>query len=265
MLIRTVLPALLLFLPHSRAPDETIRVVVVGTFHMGAAADALNPVVENLLGERRQAEVFELVERLADFQPTRIAIEAQPDSSVANEGYEQFLLGQLEPGMDERQQVAYRLAEVMEHIEVFGVDHDQPIDLQQLHLWARRNGQAKVAADLVSAYAEIASRWGGDFMSRSTLTEIYRAFNSEEVDAASHELFISALRLGTEKEPVGADLLSRWYDRNLRIASNVVRLAEPGDRILLLIGANHRRLLTDFLDAVPEVEVVDTLDILGES
>ena len=146
---------------------------------------------------------------------------------------------------------------------VAGVDHDLTIDVNALLGWAQANGQGVLAAGVMAAYGQIASRWSAEFMEESTIPEIYGAFNSPATDDSLHAVFLSTLRIGSESEPIGADLLSRWYERNIRIAANVVHLAEPGDRILVLFGANHRKLLIDFLRDVPGFEVVEASNYLG--
>jgi len=46
--------------------------------------------------------------------------------------------------------------------------------------------------------------------------------------------------------------VANWYKRNLRIVVNINRITEPGkDRILVIIGAGHLKLLKEFAaDAV---------------
>ena len=249
--------------PTTSDSDEPVRVVVVGTFHMAAAGDALNPTVDDLLGAPRQTQIGELVERLADFRPTKIAIESLPSSPVMQEQFEQHLRNDLQLGKDERHQVAFRLARRVGLSRVDGIDYDQPVDVEGLFAWAHQNNQGVLAAELMAAYSSATSRWNSGFMDRSSMLEIYRVFNSPETDEATHNIFMSAMRIGTDQQPVGATLVSRWYERNVHIASNVVRLAEPGDRILILIGANHRKLLIELLSGVPGIDVVEARTYLG--
>lgn len=42
---------------------------------------------------------------------------------------------------------------------------------------------------------------------------------------------------------LGPDWLSRWYQRNIRMASNILKLAENKDRILIIVGDNHKWIL----------------------
>lgn len=53
--------------------------------------------------------------------------------------------------------------------------------------------------------------------------------------------------IGSSDDYVGADVILRWYERNIKIFVNVARLAsESSDRILVLIGGGHLPLLTHF-------------------
>ena len=72
--------ALLSSVPTSS--PEPIQVLVLGTFHMGAAGGPMNPTVSDLLGERRQAELDQLAASLADFDPTHVMVEADHDADV---------------------------------------------------------------------------------------------------------------------------------------------------------------------------------------
>jgi hypothetical protein len=47
--------------------------------------------------------------------------------------------------------------------------------------------------------------------------------------------------VGSAKNYVGADVVSDWYKRNLKIYANLSRIAEPNDRILLIIGQATNR------------------------
>jgi len=61
----------------------------------------------------------------------------------------------------------------------------------------------------------------------------------------------------------GALKLRPWYDRNLRIVQNLFRVADPaGDRVLLVIGAGHLRLLKQILEMTPQLCAVSALPVL---
>lgn len=242
--------------------DAPIQVLVVGTFHMAAEPGPLNPTVADLLEPRRQAELDELVERLAAFRPTRVALEATPDAAILAE-YERFLAGELELGLDERHQLGFRLARAADLGRVLGVDFPLTLAPEQILAWGQTNGQQDLAAGIFASYMEAAAAWNPQGFDALSMTEIYRAFNSDETDRRLRGVFASMIRIGSADEPVGADNLSRWYERNVRIVANTLRSAEPGDRIVVLYGANHRGILRELFEAVKGVEVVSAEDLLG--
>ena len=57
----------------------------------------------------------------------------------------------------------------------------------------------------------------------------------------------------------GTQLLLQWYERNLKIYSNLQNLARNDDRILLIIGSSHLKLLQELVAADETMNVVDWL------
>ena len=53
-----------------------------------------------------------------------------------------------------------------------------------------------------------------------------------------------------------------WYNRNLRIFANIHRIAEPGDRILVIIGAGHVPIIRHAFRASPEFRLIEVGDVL---
>jgi pheromone shutdown protein TraB len=57
--------------------------------------------------------------------------------------------------------------------------------------------------------------------------------------------------------------VANWYKRNLRIFANINRITEPGkDRILVIIGAGHLKLLKEFAGDAPYFDEVDAESFL---
>jgi hypothetical protein len=62
------------------------------------------------------------------------------------------------------------------------------------------------------------------------------------------------------------DRVRNWYERNLRIFTNLNRVTEYGaDRVLLIIGSGHLAILRDFAVAAPYFCLVDTEAYLSPS
>ncbi|MEW6736827.1 MAG: DUF5694 domain-containing protein, partial [Acidobacteriota bacterium] len=56
-------------------------------------------------------------------------------------------------------------------------------------------------------------------------------------------------RIGLGDQYPGANWVQYWYGRNLKIFVNLMRITEsPDDRILVIIGAGHLKLLKQFAE-----------------
>ena len=241
-------------------PEELPRVLVLGTFHMdNPGLDYINPEVDDVLQEHRQEEIEELVERLLRFEPTKIAVERTPAAEAALNGrYRAFLEGAVSPSRDEIFQIGYRLAAAMGHERLYPVDHRQDMQLGQI--MARAQDQPSIAERLERRLE--ATRAHLDPLMKLPVVEVLREMNSAKADR-EHDVYLLMAQVGTASDPVGAEGVSGWYARNLKIFANVARLArEPDDRILVLIGAGHGTLLRDFVRQAPNLELEDTLSYL---
>ncbi len=91
------------------APKPTF--LVVGTFHFeGSASDLMSNRFPDALTPKRQKEIEDLVDALARFRPTKVAIEAGWGSTRAQEEFAAYRKGEYTLTASEVDQVAYRLA-----------------------------------------------------------------------------------------------------------------------------------------------------------
>lgn len=118
-----------LALSAQSSPTAPVQVMVVGTFHMAGGQDMINPNVKDILGERRQKEMLVLVDHLAKFKPTKIAIETIYGSPVPQQRLTQYRGGKAELTKNEKDQIALRLAVKCNVPEIFGIDWKKDLDL----------------------------------------------------------------------------------------------------------------------------------------
>ena len=91
-----------------------------------------------------------------------------------------------------------------------------------------------------------------------TLGAFFRWFNSPEMLAASHRPYLYLAQIGTADDPKGADVLAGWYRRNLLIYGNLIRLIDsPNERVFLLIGQGHVKLLSEYVSESPNLRLED--------
>ena len=89
------------------------RLMILGTFHFDdAGLDDYKPQHEVAIdSERRQRELAELIEDLARFAPTKVAVEWPKSSRARVQAlYDEYRRGELDPDPNEVVQVGFRLA-----------------------------------------------------------------------------------------------------------------------------------------------------------
>jgi hypothetical protein len=238
------------------------QVLVVGTYHMSnPGLDPVNITADDVLAARRQREIEEVAARLAAFRPTKVAVEIPwGRDSTSNALYRRYLQGTHTPDRTEMQQLGFRVARAARLPRVHGVDHRLDVNLASVMVWALTRGQPELATAAQSLSARLVAE-ADSMMRNATVGEILAALNSPRADSA-HGIYMAALRVGSDTSYVGANVTAKWYERNLKIASNVLRLIEsPADRVLVIIGAAHGPILRELLGRVPGVRLVPPGDL----
>ncbi|HUK62791.1 MAG TPA: DUF5694 domain-containing protein, partial [Dongiaceae bacterium] len=107
--------------------------------------------------------------------------------------------------------------------------------------------------------------WDDSMKTVRPLRETFLYMNSpERLRVGLGHYLVTDLRYGGNGEYIGADVASEWWNRNLRIFSNLTRLATtPDDRILVLIGAGHVPILSQLAISSPEFRYVPLSEVLG--
>lgn len=193
----------------------TAQVLQVGTFHFGPSDDATQIDFDAGSG-RRQREILEVTERLAEFEPTVVAVEAEPpERSRLNGRYRAFRDGRLEASVNEIEQLAFRLAARCGLGEIEPVDHQVDLPFDAVLDWAEKSDPGFVR----QFWRQLRKREQADNMlvAESTLAKSLRHFNEPEVVARDHALYLTLARIRAGQRDVGADLLTAWYRRNIGI------------------------------------------------
>jgi len=134
------------------------------------------------------------------------------------------------------------------------------LDFDKMFAFAQKNGQGEVLDRLINGFkSKMKPRPNAEYLEKHSIREILQEANTPGSDFP----YLALLAIGKDKEYPGADTVSQWYHRNLLIATNITRLSQgPGERILVVIGAGHAKLLREFLSEVPGIEVVDCMRYL---
>lgn len=251
----------------SASPVERPTLLIVGSPHLANNnRDIINARIEDVTTPRRQREIRALVESLARFKPTRIAIEWKADDQAGlDRRYADFRAGRLQLTANERDQIALRLAAKLDLDKVDAIDWngDAPGEGQAYGFagWAVRNGQADTLERLrVRGQANVdaqTARWRC-----LPITDWYRDLNAPKARADDHRLYYDLARIGDGGESPGAAWVGAWYARNLRIFNRLTSVAKPGDRVVVLYGSGHTYLLDQFARESGAFKLADTLSYL---
>lgn len=239
------------------------QVLVVGAYHMSnPRLDAVNLTADDVLAPKRQREIDQLAAKLAAFRPTKVAVEiSYGRDSVSNSLYQRYLAGTHALDRTEMQQLGFRIAKAAGLPRIHGVDYDLDVNLASVMVWALTHGQPELASAAQSLSARLLTE-ADSMMKHATVTEIITALNSARADSAQG-IYLAALRVGADTSYPGANAAARWYERNLKIASNILRVIDsPTDRVLVIIGAAHGPILRELLERVPGVRLVPTATVL---
>lgn len=242
------------------------QLLVVGFAHLdNPGRDLANVAVDDVLAPRRQAEIAAIVDRLAGFRPTRVAVEMtaarQPE---LDERYRAFRAGSYLLGRSETDQIGLRLAAHLGHDRVYAVDwNEAPPGADADYdfvAYAPANGkQPQLDALMASARAQAAAAAPG----ATSLLPWLRALNEPAALAAAHRPYFAIARIGDARLNPGAAWVGSWYGRNLRIFANLVALAErPDDRVLVVYGQGHAFLLREFAAQSGAFVVADPVAVL---
>jgi hypothetical protein len=132
-------------------------------------------------------------------------------------------------------------------------------------LMASAEGQGKTGfLERMSVLQQSVAAFLGALDRDRSVGEILASLNCPEGLWASHALYMEFLDVDDGESFVGASLVEAWLGRNLRIFSNIKRLTEPGDRVLVLYGAGHAKLLSDLVSSTKSWRLEDPMRYLPQ-
>jgi Family of unknown function (DUF5694) len=254
-------------------PQQRTKLLLLGSFHFkDAGLDGYKPKFDiDILSPERQREVEEVVSRLSQFRPTKIGLEVQKEKEgLINERYSNYLKGEYELPSNEIYQLGFRLAKSsgvkrLDAIDVKGRAYDPEPDLKT---FAGQNGQQQLLESPWNKRFEALYQHDDELKTKQKLWEHLLYLNSEERIRIGHgHYLIGEFEVGKEDQYPGVDSVTGWwYNRNLRIFANLVRMAQSSnDRILVLIGAGHLPILRHAGQCSPQFQVVEVKEFLKPS
>ncbi len=253
--------------PRVCAPGE-VQVMLLGTYHFqGSPSDAVSGAPQDVRTPVRQAELDDLVGRLARWSPEQVMVEWPydfADSTTAR--YRRYVeTSGTTTSQNEVVQVGFRLARRLGHATVYPIDHQLPLGNDSLAVLLARKPAFQRRADSVLAALRVTAADDERASAALPIVERLRRANEEPALHAGNSgaMFGSFLVTGEGTNRGGPQLLARWYERNFYMAHNLTRVLRPGTRrVIALVGSGHVPPLRNILDESPEFCPVSPLPFL---
>lgn len=252
--------------PIAKPEGPPVEVIILGTFHFdNPGLDVANMQIDDVLAPKRQTEIGQVLDGLARFNPTKIAVESQrrQPGTTLSERYPLYRAGKMDPSRSETVQIGFALAKRLGHENIHAVDVSGDFPFEAVMAYAKRSGRE---AQLGASIAMIQS-WTAKLSNQlktQSIGRVLRDFNEPEAIAQDNAFYLDLLRYGAIDEQPGADLVSSWYKRNFQICARIAQAAAPGDRILVVYGSGHAYLLRHCLGGIPGFKILEANDYLPQ-
>lgn len=251
----------------NEAGVKPTKVMLLGTFHFAYQnLDVHKTEKKNrrdILSQKSQKELKELLGVLKSYHPTRIYLESD-DQHWLDSCYNACDEHTFKTQSNERVQIGYRLAKELKHAKVFAVDAGEMINewnqadsILLLKLLGSDSIPDKKHADYLNKIYSKYYSYADSVNANIPLLEALIRLNHPRNLQLNHGAYIS--NYFNTLSNYGPDFLSTWWvNRNLRIFNKVL-LTKPSsdDRILMLFGAGHVPLLKQCFESSPDFEYID--------
>lgn len=232
-----------------------------------------------------QEKINDLVMRLSDFKPEKIAVEAPYQAQDAiNSAFQNVtisdfydmskmkntVIGQLKIDgntypisfTNEAIQIGFRLGKILNHKTIYAVDYfiNYAGD-DEIHLKAKSENK-----EWYKSYKDECDKFyknDNEYFEKVDIIEKIKYMNKEEWSNNMFNLFyLSANRVGAADNYIGANKMLMWYERNIKIFANLQSLSSDCKRILCVYGAGHLSILKEFIEKSDDMELIDVLNYI---
>ncbi len=260
--------------PSASIPDffresaPRAELMLLGVFHFAdAGLDSYKPRFSvDIMSAQRQAEIEDLVDRLAQFRPTKVAVEQNRTRQPRIDSlYNAYLAGTYTLGTNEVYQLGFRLAKKLGHTRVHAIDIGaraaipDTLAARQVRELGITSIDSAMNADPWSARYRSYYAFNDSIKTVNTLTDHLLYINDPASVRRSHgHYLVASFKFARDTNYVGPDDATRWYNRNLRIFSNIQRITEsPSERILAIVGSGHLPILRFLAETSPEHRLIE--------
>tara|TARA_R110002073_G_scaffold8207_5_gene45830 strand:- start:42841 stop:43701 length:861 start_codon:yes stop_codon:yes gene_type:complete len=241
-----------------------VKVLNFGTFHMGFTSDATTTTFDEN-DKKNQKAVHEIAEKLVAFKPTVIIVETRP--SYDEKLQKEYVAYVKNPKMSfknpsEIELLAYELGRLSGTKRIYGIDHKMGYNYnigEEINNEIDDDWYKKYYKDPLKYYPEV----NVDEDKLNLLDKLKMTNHNRYLDFLITVNADMLAHAGTKDNFEGADEAAKYYQRNLRMYSNLNRIQlNENDRVFILMGASHTAFFRDFISRSPKYEMVNTFEYL---
>jgi len=238
--------------------EPKTKVMLLGCFHFdNPGLDVAKFENANILSEKRQKEVMEVVELLKQFKPDKIFVEVSVElQGRLDSNIIQFKSGQFTLRGTETHQLGYRLAKEL-NSSLYAVDYrDAQFPFDSLVKSATEAKQFNLLGYMKRSIDSVQNDFN-ESLKKNTIREILVNQNTDAVAALQVGAYFDFLVAGKEGNHIGSYLTSEWWRRNMIIYENILkRLDGKEKKILVIFGSGHTALLKEMMKYNKNFELV---------
>ncbi len=240
--------------------SKKISVLNVGTFHMGRTSDAYSSEFDEHDEDNVKA-VHAIAQKLAAFKPTVILVEQVPEHNEQLQAdYAKYVA---DPSLrfkhpSEIELLAFELGRLSGTKRIYGIDHKLSYTW---NIYTQFQNQID-STTILNLIQKIPQLFAAE--AELPLEEKLALINTDPyLDLTITGNADMLTHAGTDGNFEGADEAAKYYQRNLRMYSNLNRIElDEDDRVFILMGASHTAFFRDFMSRSSKYEMVNTFDYL---
>ena len=241
-----------------------IQVMNFATFHMGYTTDA-SSVKFDERNKKNQEEAHKIAEKIAKFNPTVIIVETPPEyNQTLKNQYEKYLTN---PSMEfkyptEIELIAFEVGRLCEAKQIYGIDHKMGYNYK-----IGSSITNTVDSTMYNQFMDAPfSYFPSIIENEDSLSLLEKLIQCNQKYYLDFSTVINAdilTHAGTDNGFEGADEAAKFYQRNLRMYTNLNRIKlNKDDRVFIILGSGHIAFFNQFMSRSPKYSLVNTLEYL---
>ena len=248
---------------RNNGEPKKIQVLNFGTFHMGQTSDA-NKTEFDENNRKNQNDIKQIAEKLSLFRPTVIIVETPSFDNKLQAEYKEYISN---PNMkfkapSEIELLAYELGRISGTNRIYGIDHKMGYNYNignEMTNSIDSTWHNKYYKNPLNYYPEV----NLDQNKLSLLDKLKLTNHKSYLDFLIEVNAEMLAHVGSEKGFEGADEAAKYYQRNIRMYSNLNRITlSENDRVFIILGASHTAYFRDFISRSPKFKMVNTFEYL---